>query len=61
MHRRTLTATSRSCGGPLLNTSTVLDDGSEDDLRGEGELDWFFAKLGQDLTDWELGEIFTSI
>ena len=37
------------------------ESGSRDELMGSGGLDWFFAKLGQDLTDWELGEILTSI
>ena len=49
--------------GPQLNTSTVSDDGAIDELFGDGGLDWFFAKLGEDLTltDLEAGEVLTAL
>jgi Ca2+-binding RTX toxin-like protein len=36
-------------GLPKLDATTVLDDGVIDNLTGGSQLDWFFAKLGQDV------------
>jgi len=47
--------------GPLLNCSTVDNDADVDELTGDGDLHWFFATLGQDLTDQESDETLTPI
>ncbi len=47
--------------GPQLNTSTIFDDADVDNLQGEGDQDWFFAKLGEDLIDQEAGEELTAL
>jgi hypothetical protein len=48
----------RSGGGglPVLNTTTVHDDGLRDTLRGGGGTDWFFASLNDLITDRNSGE-----
>lgn len=48
----------RSGGGglPVLNTTTVHDDGLRDTLRGGSGTDWFFASLNDLITDRNSGE-----
>jgi predicted outer membrane repeat protein len=50
-------------GSYLLNAATVHDDRAVDTLFGEGDTDWFFARLSgtnQDkVKDWVSGEVIT--
>ena len=44
-------------GGMTLNSGTVFLEGSIDSLTGDGGLDWYWIRLGQDvISDLESGE-----